>query len=409
MMLYEVVDNGGMRGAVDHAASLHSIGGGCLHCRIGVGSGDQASEAVLGALGKEPGYGSARENSNEKRERALAWLVGEGVRTLYGTGAESASIPVRLHLVRLAEAAEVDLWLIATRPSKHRTWRRVRADWGFQGVAPSTFLAIQPARPPERRPAAPFPTPPLEGYTRFRLAARSDLSRQEFARLDAAWRGVYAAVRAWLAEHPDPVADEEAAAAFLRSLIFACESHHEIVVAIRAAQAATLATGYYELLVDSVRFREYGRLAHRGDLEAGGADLLRRYANPNNAAAGVIRAITQATVEDLRELSIGDVTADGSRISVAGHWHDIPLNCRGILRALLVERALNPAGSEQPLLAASDNTGQFHRPEVRGISVWLRNVTLDTGLTLVSHFDRRQRAHAETWQSRYGLVFKRLI
>jgi hypothetical protein len=266
-----------------------------------------------------------------------------------------------------------------------------------------TSVGRQPSAPAPT--LAPFPEPPVEGFVLFLYRAYVEAPRPDYQRIAAAWRHGLRCTEAWLRQHRGRV-NEVAVADFLQSAVSGCNDLREAVCFLRGAQVAFF-LDWWLVKLDTERFGRYARLTSSEDLERGGAQLLRGFINPARAAAGVIRAVSHAELDDIAAIAVTDVARDGSRLTVAGQRFAVPKPAQAIVRAQLYARG-GSAGDDgrRPLFMAEDRSDA--PASARVIHGWLRDATMQAGIHLVDSYTARSRPTERRWMYRRGLSLARL-
>ena len=183
------------------------------------------------------------------------------------------------------------------------------------------------------------------------------LSRKAFAVVDAVYLEAHGATRTWLEGRrwQDRPGYEEVAAQ-LREITAASRSTAEVVVRLRAAQAAYFVNGVL-VQVDDVGLRGQPDVPAVG-LTPPMSARLRRLVTPAWACAlalGVAGGFSAAT---LARLKIADVAAGGEALRVTGTCIDVPSHAAGLVRSQLLARSDAGAGGGDPLLVQADGPFQ---------------------------------------------------
>jgi hypothetical protein len=222
------------------------------------------------------------------------------------------------------------------------------AAWAGEPLAAARFAELwRTRRLPRPTPAGSTPTSyprvPRADFPTFRAACRDLLSPPDFALVDARYVAAFAQAQERLVQ-PTP----DSVGAYLRTELGACASADELLVVLRAIQAALFRAGWLlQVALGSflALMEREPRLATRGDAAWA---RLRPYTDPLPGALTALRA-SGLDVADLPRVTVGAIAADGSAIDYRGEHAPVEEPARVYLRAQRALRLTDGATSREPL------------------------------------------------------------
>jgi hypothetical protein len=107
-------------------------------------------------------------------------------------------------------------------------------------------------------------------------------------------------------------------------------------------------------------------------------------------------------------MTLRSLNTDGSTIAVGGLEVAVPPPGQGIMRAHLVFRQMRGADDDSPLFLA-EHASQTVAATPQAIRRWLRDITVETGVTLTEHYTRHEHESNPRWRQRRGLLLRKVI
>lgn len=340
-----------VRGGADHRLTplaLNNPDGGVLAVRVppGLLRGLALGGELLTGLGKDATHDGVRHHTTDVWRHLRAWMLAHPIRDVVLASAEHAR---PTHLVSIAEivaAAGARLWLHTDGPAS-KSLELPLAAWAGEPRPVerlATHLASRRLAPaPAARAADPFPAVPRVDFPTFRAACRDLLSPPDFARVDARYIAAFARAAERLA---DPTPD--AVGTYLRTELGACASADEVLVVLRATQAALFRAGWLLQVALSSFLAIVEREPRVGTRTPAEWARLRPYTDP---LLGAITALRAGGVEitDLPVVRVGDVSTDGSTVRVNSERFPIESAARVFVRAQRALRLGDGARRDEPL------------------------------------------------------------
>ncbi len=370
---------------------------------------DWIASDLLGALGKRREVSGAARNERERLRLAGVWLAAEEIRELVIVGAESLRGNIWRVLLDLCLEVDCALTLIVSGTELSRGKKEFVRDWNFDRVTLDEAIEAwpKPAEPgAASSPSEPmFPVVPRTYFAFFRASARELMSAEGFEIVDALFAETFKRANETF---PWNGAGEEQLAQWMHALVAGAETYDQALVQIRATQAACFAQDYL-LDVDDARFAAQAEDASITPLNADIAHRLRWYQQPRYAAIGAIVVATGLPGWGLEALKIGDVAADGSSIETVNGRRSVPQCARALVRAQLIDRTTNGAGTDDPLFGG-EAQGRDAELSVTGRSLQMlcKKVSFETGIRLAGHWTSKEAKADRGWMSRHGIRLRKL-
>jgi hypothetical protein len=372
---------------------------------------DWLMKDVATGLGKDIELSGTGRNAQDSWEQVVAWVAAEQVRHIIVSRAHHLDRRGWALMVELSCLCGSALWFVAQTGDLGRSLRKACLDWPCRSIQFDDFarihqaVAVSSASAPPPTDTPRFPRVPDDDFTSFRASCRAMLDADSFATIDATFIEAYSTTDRWLRERPEPRENEIAdfLGRFLESSWI-----DEQVTCLRAAQAAFFWAGW-KVQIDIERLSAMLALDTFRHLDQGSVRLLRLYLPTTYAAIGLIASLGVGP-QHLADLTIADISSDGSSIRVRQHRHPIPDLARGILRAHLGLRRLRGAADEDALFVGAEkrelNLHGWHsasaRMHWRAVRARLRTITAETGLAVTSHWNGSRRDDRR-WIARRGI------
>jgi hypothetical protein len=340
---------------------------------------------ILAALGKRRDVAGKGRNEHEDVALVLAWLHAYDISALVATEAQNLARLTLRHLVTVAKAAGLPLWLLHRPPRSddfYRDLTRVRAH-------PMRYSDIPPPRVREtktgERPALGLDltsAPPLD---RFRTTLRRTLPADSYALLESTYADTFTRC--------DDTLDRDGAsidviANLVEGVTASAPLDDALIVGVRALQLAAwhhdtyVKTDIPALLASSER-----PLVDPITID----ETLVAYRQPHRAVV-VALAAQQVGVLATLEITVGDARDDGvhlrdGRVAVLGE------HTSRACQAQVELRRRDGATASDPLFRLTD----------RAVSTALNQAALDFGIAV--HGRRAERhVHPRRWLARLGIT-----
>lgn len=359
---------------------------------------------LLEALGTMHGITGAGRDEDLNWELVAAWLLAHDVEHLVLVDAQW--LPPRLlpEVIGLATVTGTNLWLVAHIPTSDE-YVAALATWPTTTADPRQLVQVvgDGLTPPDLRPEPEdFPPLPADSYLTFRAEARRRLAPEQFAVVDRHLRDAYRAAGAWFSALEDGSVGEDAVLSYLRQRIERCACAEEIVVEVRGLQVAGHHAGW---LVSA----DVDRLVATAQTAPAAAvwsprtwRRLRAYREPYRGAVCALVA-RQLPLDAVSAVTLDDVAADGSVVTVDGEQVDLPPGADLFLRAQVVYRRIQ--GATGPDLLFATEAGPM---ATRYLADAVRAVLGDLGVALFSQQVERATIDPKRWARRWGLAVQAL-
>ncbi len=314
----------------------------------------QLCQDLLYALGQRDDVGGRLRDGERDWELLIAWLRGWPVRELVLLDAQWLPNAFLDDVAGLAATCGSRLWLVAQQPVED-TYPAGLRSWPTAEPLPRELVAIVKARRDELAatlPAPSFPRVPATNFVSFRAEARRQLTAAEFALVDALYRDTYGEARTWL-DGLDGDLGEEQVLTHLRPRLALLATADEMVTAVRATQAAAFRHG---ILLNAEPVQLFLTAERAGAAAITSPETWRRlraYREPYRGAMCALAA-AELGVDDVLEIRLADVAADGTSVTLSGKRCDVPAGGAPYLRAQVALRTLEGAGPGDTLFADED-------------------------------------------------------
>jgi hypothetical protein len=399
-------------------AGLSDPCGGRVACEVTPGGRTRNRLAIdlLRGLGKRLDMTGASANGWDAWERVQSWIIGERARDLFVSRAHLLSRSKWETLIELCAVADARLWLFVQGTGPTRAQREAVRDWNIATIGFDQFEEswsdVQKTTPDANQ-ARICPAVPDDEFPTFPAECRRSLSDEDFSYVKTIYDKTHDAMsrvlRHALTGADRRSLDEKVIATELAALLQPCSSIDEMVVRVRAGQAACLLGGYL-VRVDREALAA-GRLATPvAELVPAVARALRQFSHTHYAALGVVALASRQAPDHLARITIDDVREDGLAVTVSGREFEVPIHAAGIMRAHLAWRQTRPRDMCDALFISEKRTpdGRIASPgptTPHGLQQQIRLVATETGVPLAStSFDR----NPERWIGRRGMTVHRL-
>ena len=360
------------------------------------------AQDILDGLDKDPDARGAGRNAYRSWQQAVAWLADDEVEDLVVSRAHHLDPHRWRWLFELAAATDVQLWLVCQQHPLKRTLREAMAEWmieelEFAGFA-KRFASRAPARsePRQQKEKSKFPAVPEADFPVFLAQCEQLLGTDDYQRVEERFDRALARARAGL-EGVDLSSRTDVAGLF-RSLVSDAKCVNEMTVCLRAIQVAFFRRGVL-VKVDPDVFAVAGDEEPQGRLDQSAIDAAGIYGNPKNAAAVLLSAATGRRADELAEIDLRHLEADGSELCAFGESYRLPGKAAAIVRALLSERQLEGAGADDPLFVSRESG---RRNSSHGLQTLIRRASHETGVRAGTN-GSSGRATSAGWLSRHGI------
>lgn len=344
---------------------------------------------ILAALGKRRDVAGKCRNENEDVALVLAWLHAYDITALVATEAQNLTRLTLRHLVALAKAAGIPLWLLHRPPRSDdftRNLTRVRAH----------PLRLVDVPYPDTRTAAignragfALHLDPAPPFDRFRSALRELASPEEYHTIQRHYTDTFTQC--------DDVLDRDGAtidviATLVEGVMAAAPLDDALIVGVRALQLAAwhhdtyVKTDIPALLASSER-----QLVDPITID----EALVAYRQPHRALVVALAAQQVGVIATLK-ITIADAKSPGLHVPDGRVLHLHEHTARAC-RAQVELRRREGAAPGDPLLQLTD----------RGVSTALNQAALDFGIAV--HGRRAERhVHPRRWLARLGITVSSL-
>lgn len=362
----------------------------------------ELTQLLLFGFGKAKDVTGAGRHEDQNWELLAAWTLAHEVRHLVLVDSQWLTKAFLANVVGLAAATGVELWLVAHQPVGDG-YAEALAGWPTEVVAARQLdkLVRRAEQPGAAVEEGDFPAMPADNYPTFRAEARRRMAPDAFEVVDARYREAYWTARTWFTGVAGDI-DEEAILGLLRPELHRCASAEEMLVVVRAVQAAAHRSGW----VVSV---ELSRLVVTAERAAAAAvhsphtwRRLRAYRQPYRGAACALVACELA-LEPVLGLTLADVGEDGKVVAVAGKKVKVPVGAELYLRAQVAYRRIQGATEEELLFATEDGPMR-----AKSLADAVRNALTELGVPLYSQQVERAELSAKQWAQRWGISVQEL-
>jgi hypothetical protein len=343
---------------------------------------------ILEALGKNRAFSGSGRNLHEDLHYTKVWLQAHQTRHLVVIDAQQLPVRPLNGLIRLADEAHVDLWLV-TRPPTSDTFVRALARHRAQPLTLDDLPRPRAVTTASTRPTrTPYPAVPATDFHLFRARCRDALPRADFTRVDQRLRRGFATAHTALATRADVVA----VAQLVRRTLDAAPDDNELITDIRAIQIACfhhdrhLRVDLPALLASEERPRH-----PLDDLP----DTLHGYRQPWRPVAALL-ARHGLTVTDINTIPATAVDPNNGTITTPHGPITLPAKALPLLHALLLDRT--PDTHPPPLIPKHP----------KAIARALRDIEHESGYPTVGRQLERRRPNARAWLRRLGITLKEL-
>lgn len=211
--------------------------------------------------------------------------------------------------------------------------------------------------------ADPFPAVPTDDVFTFRATCRAVLTPPEHRMVDKRFMRARDDTLVALAPAVNDAFDaaergddgfgplRAALVTYLSAVLADCVDENEAVVAGRGVQLGLFHLGVF-LQVDAERLAMYalGDDVRQFTVDRDGWSRLVVYHDPSRPAVAAL-VVSGIDVEDIPEVTVGDVDADGSTVRRRGHAVTVPGGARVYLEVARLSRLARGAGFSDPLVA----------------------------------------------------------
>lgn len=305
-------------------------------------------------------------------------------------------------LRRLARYGRIRFWLLSTRRLS-RPVQQAFEPLAWHEMDGETFCgcwcddAAGPIEAAADRQPATFPAVPRHDTPAFLAACRFLLDEGEYQRVLRTTMAGYAEAL----ERLDNGHDANDLDLVLGHVRCATTGFHERLATARGAQLAYMQHEYW-LSIDHARFYS-AVIAHDLVLDDETCRVLEAIPQPRNAALVVAYAVTHASSRSLAELRVGDVTVDGTAISLARHAYPVPTRLAMLLATQSGRRRRSGARADDFLFA-----GDSGAPTPTSLREVLRTTLERVGLA--EHLGQRVGSEGTdgSFAERFGLSLQPL-
>jgi hypothetical protein len=344
-----------VRGPGEHVFSpeaLNNPDAGVLAVRVppGLVRGFALGGELLRGLGKDETLDGVRHHTNDVWRHLRAWMLAHPIGDVLLYSAEHCRPTHLVSTAELVAAAGARLWLHTDGPPSKPLEPQMAA-WAGQPQPFEQFAAFWKSRrlaPPalgdsRRDQAAPFPRVPREDFPTFRAACRDLLAPAEFARVDQRYVAAFRAAQQQLAEPT-----QEGVSGYLRGSVGVCASADELLIILRATQAALFRDGWLLRVALPSFLAIVEREPRAGTRTQGEWARLRPYADPLPGAITALRA-SGLEVSKLPSVTVGAIAPDGSSVRGRRETFAVERPAQIFLRAQRALRLGDGASGSAPL------------------------------------------------------------
>ena len=374
-----------------------------LNSRVGI-------QHLLFALGKDPHVTGAVYKDAGNLDLAAAWLLARETREIIVRDADVAAASFLRTLVELAVGVGARIWLIA-HSNREDKLDSIAELWDGDRISLDTFDQWW-ARPEGRLPRARRmpPTPvscdlPYSAALMFRADCRRMLPIERFAEVDALYVTEHTTARTGFAQRIENGESftHEKLLHHLRARIREQNEPWEVLTVARAIEAAALWFGFdvdidqHQLMNAAERNPRIGRL---GREEFAAFDA---YSRPSWCASVALTAC-EIPLGSICDMTVGDISDDGSTVKHGSEIVEIPETLRPYLVAQLLIRRFEGATDDSPALTTKWGT--------QATTTWVSRVAkvaeVECGVRLFRPRADRRRPNAAEWGTAHGISVRTL-
>jgi hypothetical protein len=354
---------------------------------------------VLFALGKDPHVTGASFKDAGNLDVHAAWLLARNTREIIVRDANDVTAALQRTLVELAVGVGARIWLIA---HEHREdeldpiaelWCATRIDLDTF----DTWWARPDGPPPRARRAVPRPVRcdlPASAALTFRADCRRQLSPERFAEVDDLYVAELLGAREHFANRIEDgkALPHEAILAQVRNRVREQREPWQVLTCARAVEAAALPFGF-DVDIDHLQLINAAeRNPRRGRLGPTEHAALDAYSRPTWPAAAALAAC-EVALDDICDLTVGDISDDGSTVTDGDQTVAVPETLRPYLVVLKLARTFDGATDDDPAFITRHGTAAGSSWITRTIKV----AEVECGIRLAKARATRRRLTMGDW------------